>query len=41
MWAGFLHATAGDRLAEQIGPIGFLVRELAALAPRLLADLTG
>ena len=41
VWAGFLHATAGDRLAEEVGPLGFLARELPALAPRLLADLAG
>ncbi len=41
VWAGFLHATAGDRLAEEVGPLGFLARELPAVAPRLLADLSG
>ncbi|MGZ5415874.1 MAG: NAD(P)H-hydrate dehydratase [Nocardioides sp.] len=40
VWAGFLHATAGDRLAEEVGPLGFLARELPAVAPRLLADLS-
>jgi hydroxyethylthiazole kinase-like uncharacterized protein yjeF len=41
VWGGYLHAVAGDRLAEEVGPLGFLARELPAMAPRLLADLTG
>ena len=40
LWAAYLHAAAGDRLAAEIGPLGFLARELPAVAPRLLADLT-
>lgn len=36
-WATWLHATAGDRLAARIGPVGFLARELADELPRLLA----
>lgn len=39
VWGGYLHAVAGDRLAVEIGPLGFLARELPAQAPRLLADL--
>ncbi|MGN6743570.1 MAG: NAD(P)H-hydrate dehydratase [Amnibacterium sp.] len=38
-WATWLHATAGDRLAERIGPVGFLARELADELPRLFARL--
>ena len=41
VWGGYLHAVAGDRLADEVGPLGFLARELPALAPRLLAELTG
>jgi hydroxyethylthiazole kinase-like uncharacterized protein yjeF len=41
VWGGYLHAVAGDRLAEEVGPLGFLARELPALAPRLLAELSG
>ncbi|HEV7624717.1 MAG TPA: NAD(P)H-hydrate dehydratase, partial [Amnibacterium sp.] len=37
-WATWLHATAGDRLAARIGPVGFLARELADELPRLLAE---
>jgi ADP-dependent NAD(P)H-hydrate dehydratase len=41
VWGAYLHAVAGDRLAEEVGPLGFLARELPALAPRLLAELSG
>jgi hydroxyethylthiazole kinase-like uncharacterized protein yjeF len=41
VWGAYLHAAAGDRLAERIGPLGFLARELPAEVPRLLAELTG
>ncbi len=41
VWGGFLHAVAGDRLSEEVGPLGFLARELPPLAPRLLAGLSG
>lgn len=40
VWGGYLHAVAGDRLADEVGPLGFLARELPAQAPRLLAELT-
>ena len=39
-WATWLHATAGDRLAERVGPVGFLARELADELPHLLAEST-
>lgn len=39
VWGAFLHATAGDRLAERVGPVGFLARELPGELPGLLADL--
>jgi len=35
-WATHLHARAGDRLAERVGPLGFLARELADELPALL-----
>jgi hydroxyethylthiazole kinase-like uncharacterized protein yjeF len=38
-WGVALHARAGQRLADRIGPIGFLARELAAELPALLAEL--
>lgn len=34
-----VHAVAGDRLAEKIGPVGYLARELAAEFPAILGDL--
>ncbi len=38
-WAVWLHGEAGARLAQRIGPIGFLARELAAEVPGLMAGL--
>jgi ADP-dependent NAD(P)H-hydrate dehydratase len=38
-WGAWLHAVAGDRLAERIGPIGFLARELLTEVPALLAGV--
>ena len=38
-WAVWLHGEAGRRLAQRIGPIGFLARELAAEVPALMAGL--
>jgi ADP-dependent NAD(P)H-hydrate dehydratase len=40
VWGGWLHARSGDVLAERIGPLGFLARELPAVVPELLADLS-
>jgi len=39
-WAVYLHGLAGDRLAERIGPLGFLARELLAEIPALMAELS-
>lgn len=39
VWGVHLHARAGDRLAETVGPLGFLARELLAEIPRLMAML--
>jgi len=41
VWGAFLHATAGDRLAERVGPVGYLARELPGELPGLLAELAG
>jgi ADP-dependent NAD(P)H-hydrate dehydratase len=41
VWGAWLHGTAGERLAESIGPLGFLARELPAVVPRLLSELAG
>ena len=34
-----VHAVAGDRLAERVGPLGYLARELSAEFPKVLRDL--
>ena len=41
VWGAWLHATAGDRLAERVGPVGYLARELPGELPGLLAELGG
>lgn len=40
VWGAYLHGAAGDALAERVGPVGFLARELPGQLPALLADLT-
>jgi len=37
-WGTAVHATAGDRLAARIGPLGFLARELTEEIPGLLVE---
>lgn len=39
-WGVFLHAKAGETLAREVGPLGYLARELLACVPRLMARLT-
>ena len=39
IWAVYVHARAGERLARRIGPLGFLARELPAEFPGLLKEL--
>ncbi|MBW3622948.1 MAG: NAD(P)H-hydrate dehydratase [Armatimonadetes bacterium] len=39
-WGVYLHGSAGDRLKEKIGPLGFLARELLAEIPPLMAELS-
>ena len=39
VWGVYLHAKAGDRTAERVGPLGFLARELLGEVPRLMAIL--
>lgn len=36
VWGVYLHAAAGDRLAERVGPLGYLARELPAEVPGLM-----
>ena len=37
LWAVFLHAAAGERLARKVGPLGFLASELLSALPRVMA----
>lgn len=39
VWAIYVHARAGERLAQRIGPLGFLARELPTEFPEVLAEL--
>jgi hydroxyethylthiazole kinase-like uncharacterized protein yjeF len=39
VWSVYLHGEAGRRLAERIGPLGFLARELPAEIPGLMKAL--
>ena len=39
VFAVHLHAQAGDRLAERVGRLGYLARELTDQVPRVLAAL--
>ena len=38
-WGVALHARAGERLAQRIGPLGYLAREIAGEVPALLHEL--
>jgi hydroxyethylthiazole kinase-like uncharacterized protein yjeF len=39
VWGAWLHGRCGDQLAERIGPVGFLARELPRCIPGLLEEL--
>ncbi len=39
MWGSHLHGSAGDRLAAELGPTGFLAREVAHKVPSVLTEL--
>lgn len=41
VWGVYLHARAGERLAQTRGPLGYLARELPDEVPALLAQLSG
>lgn len=38
-WAAYLHGRAGDRLAAQVGALGFLARELPSQIAQVLSEL--
>lgn len=40
VWGGHLHGSAGDALAERVGTVGFLAREVAGCVPGLLEELS-
>jgi len=40
-WGVVMHARAGEALARQVAPVGFLARELADRVPALLAQVEG
>jgi ADP-dependent NAD(P)H-hydrate dehydratase len=39
VWAAYLHGRSGERLAAQVGRLGFLARELPPEIPRVLAEV--
>lgn len=39
VWAGYLHARAGERLAATTGAVGYLARDLPAQVPQVLSEL--
>ncbi|WP_134773724.1 NAD(P)H-hydrate dehydratase [Ornithinimicrobium flavum] len=39
VWGSHLHGSAGDRLSAELGPTGFLARELAHRVPSVLSEL--
>lgn len=41
VWGAHLHGSAGDRLAKQVGTLGFLAREIAGQVPALIDELAG
>ena len=40
IWGVFLHAAAGRHLAAEIGPLGYLARDLLKVLPRVLAQVS-
>jgi ADP-dependent NAD(P)H-hydrate dehydratase len=41
VWGAFLHGAGGQRLAESVGRIGFLAREISGVVPALVQSLGG
>jgi ADP-dependent NAD(P)H-hydrate dehydratase len=39
VWASYLHGRAGERLAAEVGRLGFLARELPPEIPRVIAEI--
>ncbi|CAA9385432.1 MAG: hypothetical protein AVDCRST_MAG60-1186 [uncultured Nocardioides sp.] len=40
VWGAFIHARTGERLAAEVGPVGYLAREIPAQVPLVLAELS-
>jgi hydroxyethylthiazole kinase-like uncharacterized protein yjeF len=40
VWGSHVHSAAGDRLAVQVAPLGYLARELVDELPRVLLEIT-
>jgi ADP-dependent NAD(P)H-hydrate dehydratase len=40
MWGVALHARAGAKLAERLGPLGYLAREIPDEVPAIMAALS-
>ena len=40
LWSVLVHARAGSVLTKKVGPVGFLAREIPALFPSLLRDVS-
>ncbi len=38
IWGGFLHGQAGSHLAQKVGPLGFLAREISDCIPKLMIE---
>ena len=41
VWGAWLHGRSGEVLADRVGPLGFLARELPAAVPGLLVEAGG
>jgi hydroxyethylthiazole kinase-like uncharacterized protein yjeF len=41
IWGVYLHARAGELLARELGPLGYLAREIPAKIPALIFELEG
>lgn len=41
VWAAYVHGRCGERLASEVGTLGYLARELPAQVPAVLAELAG
>lgn len=39
VWGAYVHARAGERLAADVGTVGFLARELPGQVPAVLSEL--